>query len=111
MSLADRDYMRAARPGRVIRLDGRPVDGIVLDAEPARSSRIHAPRRRRPPLRLVLIGAAALGALAAAGWLAPDAVAVIEADRSQPEIVPEGFVTLDSRDYGRTRIVLARQTA
>ena len=66
MSLADRDYMRAARPGRVIRLDGRPVDGIVLDAEPARSSRIHAPRRRRPPLRLVLIGAAALGALTGA---------------------------------------------
>ena len=57
------------------------------------------------------LAAAALGALAAAGWLAPDAVAVIEADRSQPEIVPDGFGILDSRDYGRTKIVLARLSA
>lgn len=66
MSLADRDYMRAPRPGRVTRLDGRPVASIVLDAEPARSSRIHAPRRRRSPLRLALISAAALAAFTGA---------------------------------------------
>ncbi len=66
MSLADRDYMRAPRPGRVTRMDGRPVDGIVLEAEPARSSRVHAPRCRRSPLRLALIGAAALAAFTGA---------------------------------------------
>jgi 16S rRNA (guanine966-N2)-methyltransferase len=60
-----------------------------------------------PPYGLGLAGTA-LGALAAAGWLAPRAVAVIEADKSQPESIPEGFATIDSRDYGRTRIVLAR---
>jgi len=57
------------------------------------------------------LAAAALGALAAAGWLAPGATAVVEADRSQPEIIPDGFATLDSRDYGRTRIVLLRFSA
>ncbi len=66
MSLADRGHMRASRPGRVTRLDGRPVDGIVLDAEPARSSRIHAPRRRRSPLRVALIGVTALAAFTGA---------------------------------------------
>lgn len=60
-----------------------------------------------PPYGKGLAGAA-LDALAAAGWLAPQAIAVVEADRSQPEIIPDGFLTVDSRDYGRTRIVLAR---
>ena len=60
-----------------------------------------------PPYGLGLAGTA-LAALAAAGWLVPRAVAAIEADRSQPESIPEGFATIDSRDYGRTRIVLAR---
>jgi 16S rRNA (guanine966-N2)-methyltransferase len=53
----------------------------------------------------------ALDALAAAAWLAPRVIAVIEADRSQPEIIPDGFSTIDSRDYGRTRIVLAQWSA
>jgi 16S rRNA (guanine966-N2)-methyltransferase len=57
------------------------------------------------------LAAAALSAVAAAGWLAPDATAMIEADRSQPEIVPDGFAALDSRDYGHTRIVLLRFSA
>lgn len=66
MSLADRDYMRAPRPGRVTWLGGRPVDGVVLEAEPARSSRIHAPRRRRSSLRVAVIGVAALAAFTGA---------------------------------------------
>jgi 16S rRNA (guanine966-N2)-methyltransferase len=57
------------------------------------------------------LAAAALGALADAAWLTPEAVAVIEADRAQPEIIPESFLSLDSRDYGRTRIVLLRFNA
>lgn len=62
MSLTDRDCGKAPRPGRVTRMDGGPVDGVVLEAEPVRSSRFSAPCRRRSPLRLLLIGAAALGA-------------------------------------------------
>ena len=60
-----------------------------------------------PPYGKGLAGTA-LAALGAAGWLAADAIAVIEADRSQPETRPEGFEEIDARDYGRTRIVLAR---
>jgi 16S rRNA (guanine966-N2)-methyltransferase len=52
------------------------------------------------------LGALALSALAEAGWLAPDGLAVIEADRARPEVPPEGFAVLDSRDYGQTRIML-----
>jgi 16S rRNA (guanine966-N2)-methyltransferase len=63
-----------------------------------------------PPYGKGLAGAA-LPALEAAGWLAPDALVVIEADRSQPEPVPEGFAVLDARDYGRTRITLVGRTS
>jgi 16S rRNA (guanine966-N2)-methyltransferase len=63
-----------------------------------------------PPYGKGLAGAA-LAALAAAGWLAPDAVAAVEADRSQPEAAPDGFAAIDSRDYGRTRITLVRRQA
>jgi 16S rRNA (guanine966-N2)-methyltransferase len=73
---------------------GRQFDLILLD----------------PPYGQGLAGDA-LSALAAAGWLATGAVAVIEADRAQPDAIPEGFALLDSRDYGRTRIVLARFSA
>ena len=52
------------------------------------------------------LGGAALAALAAAGALAPDAIAVIESDKSQPEAIPPGFALVDRRDYGRTRIEL-----
>ncbi len=64
-----------------------------------------------PPYGEGLAGKA-LAVIKDAGWLSPAAIVVIEADRSQPEIVPPGFAAIDSRDYGRTRIVLvARQAA
>jgi 16S rRNA (guanine966-N2)-methyltransferase len=59
-----------------------------------------------PPYGKGLAGAA-LTALADAKWMAPGTLAVVEADRSQPEIIPDGFATIDIRDYGRTRITLA----
>jgi 16S rRNA (guanine966-N2)-methyltransferase len=52
------------------------------------------------------LGSAALSALEDAGWLADNAIIVIEADKSQPEATPQGFSVIDSRDYGRTRIEL-----
>jgi 16S rRNA (guanine966-N2)-methyltransferase len=57
------------------------------------------------------LAAKALAAAHTAGWLAPAAVVAIEADRAQPEVVPEGFSVIDSRDYGRTRIVLVAREA
>jgi 16S rRNA (guanine966-N2)-methyltransferase len=74
----------------------------------------HAGLLAGPPFDLVFLdppygeglAAKALAAIYAAGWLTPSALTVIESDRSQPETVPEGFSAIDSRDYGRTRIVL-----
>ena len=60
-----------------------------------------------PPYGEGLAGKA-LTALRTAGALTPGAVAVVEADRSRPEIIPPGFTIIDSRDYGRTRIELVR---
>lgn len=61
-----------------------------------------------PPYGEGLAGKA-LAAIQSAGWLSPGVIAAIEADRSQPEIIPEGFAVVDSRDYGRTRIELVIQ--
>jgi 16S rRNA (guanine966-N2)-methyltransferase len=52
------------------------------------------------------LGAIALSALRVSACLAPGALAVIEADKAQPEAIPPGFSLVDSRDYGRTRIML-----
>jgi 16S rRNA (guanine966-N2)-methyltransferase len=79
----------------------------------------HAGLLAGPPFDLVFLdppygeglAAKALSAIDAAGWLTPSALAVIEADRSQSETIPEGFSTVDSRDYGRTRIVLVTREA
>jgi 16S rRNA (guanine966-N2)-methyltransferase len=57
------------------------------------------------------LGALALSALAKAGWLQHDGLAVIEADRARPELTPDGFSLLDSRDYGQTRIMLLIRAA
>jgi 16S rRNA (guanine966-N2)-methyltransferase len=55
------------------------------------------------------LGSNALAALAEAGWIATGAIAVIEADRANPEDCPVGFEMLDRRDYGRTRILLLQK--
>ena len=46
----------------------------------------------------------ALTALAAAGWLAPGALAVVELAERDPVAVPGGFALLDQRRYGATRL-------
>jgi len=70
------------------------------------------PPQAQAPCDLVLLdppygeglASIALTALDAAGWLGKDVLAVIEADKAQPEVTPAGFTVIDSRDYGRTRI-------
>ena len=53
--------------------------------------------------------AVALPALAAAGWLAPDALCVVESAANAPGLsAPDGFEMLDSRSYGRSRIAFLR---
>jgi 16S rRNA (guanine966-N2)-methyltransferase len=60
-----------------------------------------------PPYRTGL-AAPALAALARTGWLAPDALAVVElAARSKFE-APAGFTLLEERRYGAGRLVFLR---
>lgn len=61
-----------------------------------------------PPYRSGL-AAPALEALAAGGWLAPDALAVIEvAAREELPLAP-GFTLIDERVYGAARLVFLRR--
>ena len=51
----------------------------------------------------------ALGALAAAGWLTPDALVVIEVAAREELPAPAGFTVLDERVYGAARLVFLRR--
>ena len=61
-----------------------------------------------PPYRSGL-AAAALGAIAAAGWLAADALAVVEITAREEFVAPAGFAVLDGRVYGAARLVFLRR--
>jgi 16S rRNA (guanine966-N2)-methyltransferase len=61
-----------------------------------------------PPYRSGLAGPA-LAALAAAGWLTPDALVVIET-AAREELPPwDGFTLLDERVYGAARLIFLRR--
>ena len=60
-----------------------------------------------PPYRSGL-AAPALAALAAAGWLAPDALAVVELAAREHFVPPAGFTLADERVYGAARLVFLR---
>jgi len=60
-----------------------------------------------PPYRSGLAGPA-LSALAAAGWLAPDALAVVEVVAREELPAPAGFAVIDERVYGAARLVFLR---
>jgi len=57
------------------------------------------------------LAAPALVALAAAGWIAPGALVVVELGDRATLDPPPGFATLDTRRHGRARIVLLRRDA
>jgi 16S rRNA (guanine966-N2)-methyltransferase len=61
-----------------------------------------------PPYRSGL-AAAALGALDAAGWLAPEALAVVELATREELAPPAGFFLLDERVYGAARLAFLRR--
>jgi 16S rRNA (guanine966-N2)-methyltransferase len=61
-----------------------------------------------PPYRSGL-AAPALAALAAAGWLAVDALAIIEIAAREAFAPPPGFPLLDERRYGAARLVILRR--
>jgi 16S rRNA (guanine966-N2)-methyltransferase len=61
-----------------------------------------------PPYRSGL-AAPALTALAKAGWIAPDAVCVVELSAAEPFKPPPGFAVADERKYGAARVVFLVQ--
>lgn len=70
-----------------------------------------------PPAALVLLdppyasgaGPEALAALAAAGWISPGAICVLElASKDPAPDAPDGFERLDTRRYGAAQVVLFR---
>ncbi|MCZ6605662.1 MAG: RsmD family RNA methyltransferase, partial [Alphaproteobacteria bacterium] len=60
-----------------------------------------------PPYRKGL-EAAALGALAANGWIAAGATIVVEHDKGDRVAVPPGFTEFDRRVYGTTGVLFLR---
>jgi 16S rRNA (guanine966-N2)-methyltransferase len=57
------------------------------------------------------LGEAALAQLIAGGWLAPDAVVVLEEAARAAVAVPDSLDLLDSRAYGDTQVLFLRPTA
>ena len=50
----------------------------------------------------------ALASCAAGGWLEPGALVVVEEAQGVEVALPKGFVEVDRRDYGETRVVVGR---
>jgi 16S rRNA (guanine966-N2)-methyltransferase len=63
-----------------------------------------------PPYRSGL-AAAALTALAAAGWLTLDALAVVELAAREELAPPAGFILFEERAYGAARLLFLRREA
>jgi 16S rRNA (guanine966-N2)-methyltransferase len=61
-----------------------------------------------PPYRSGL-ALPALSALAVAGWLTPDALAIVEVAAREELPLPAGFIIMDERVYGAARLVFLRR--
>ncbi|MGA8757633.1 MAG: 16S rRNA (guanine(966)-N(2))-methyltransferase RsmD [Stellaceae bacterium] len=94
----------------------------IAELDETTRSRVIAADATRPPRALVPCAVAfldppymsglaepALSALAAAGWLLPDALAVVEVGAREPFTAPRGFAMLDQRVYGAARLIFLRR--
>ncbi|RDD60513.1 16S rRNA (guanine(966)-N(2))-methyltransferase RsmD [Ferruginivarius sediminum] len=54
------------------------------------------------------LAAPGLQGLAAAGWLKPGALVVVELMKTEDMPVPEGFEVLDTRRYGKAKLIFLR---
>ncbi|MQX36160.1 RsmD family RNA methyltransferase [Roseospira navarrensis] len=99
---------RAAAWGVAAAVTVRRADATRPPARPA----------GRDPCTLLLLdppygqalAAPTLAALAAAGWVAPGALCVVETGCDEPLDPPAGFALADTRDHGRARVrVLVRE--
>ncbi|MFI4989076.1 MAG: 16S rRNA (guanine(966)-N(2))-methyltransferase RsmD [Alphaproteobacteria bacterium] len=86
----------ACRPPAPAKVRGNPLPRTLVFLDPPYRSALAAP---------------ALAALAAAGWLADAAIAVVELDARDAFAPPAGFTLLDERRYGHTRLLFLRWQA
>lgn len=113
VSFMERD--RAARAVLTVNIAalGAERQTAILSADALR------PPRAAAPASLVFVDppyaedwvVPALAALAAAGWLQPEAVAVAELSAKRDLAPPAGFIQLDQRRYGAAKIVFLRYSA
>ena len=106
---------RAARQAieRALKAWGETGRAAILAADATK------PPRATGPCDLVFLdppyaeplAAPALAALAAAGWLAQGALAIVEIAARAAFPPPEGFAMLDERTYGAARILFLRYGA
>jgi 16S rRNA (guanine966-N2)-methyltransferase len=101
-------------------LIGRNVASLDLDdyvrllagdaTTPPRATEAHNLVFLDPPYGAGL-AAPALVALAGKGWLAPDALVIVELGRDDKLSPVQGFSQLDERGYGKARLVFLRYAA
>jgi 16S rRNA (guanine966-N2)-methyltransferase len=102
---SERDAIAALRRNVAALGEGERAHIVAGDAtRPPRAAFTCAVAFLDPPYRSGL-AAPALSALAAAGWLAPDAFAVIEVAAREALPAPAGFTIIDERVYGAARLV------
>ena len=109
-SFIEKDRAALAALGANIAALGEQKNAAVLAGDALRPPRAGAPASLAfldPPYGEDA-AAPALVALAAAGWLAPEALAVVEMAARQTLTPPEGFTLLEERRYGAARIVFLR---
>jgi len=107
---SERDALAALR--RNIAALGEEERAQVIAGDPTRPPRAGAACALvflDPPYNSGL-AAPALAALGEAGWLAPDALAVVEVAAREPFIPPPGFTIIDERRYGAARLVFLRRS-
>lgn len=99
------------------------IDNVNALGEQARASvlavdALHPPRAASPcdlifmdPPYTEAVAVAALEALAAQGWIADDAIVSLEVAAKTNLDPPDGFALLDTRRYGKARILFLRFSA
>ena len=61
-----------------------------------------------PPYNQDLSGKA-IKALDEAGWIAPGALVSVELMKTEPFVLPYGFIELDARNYGKAKLVFLKR--
>lgn len=105
----DREALETLR--RNIALLGEDARARIIPGDatrPPRGSSACALAFLDPPYRTGLAGPA-LTALDEAGWLTPDALAVVELSAREELTPPAGFLLLDERVYGAARLLFLRR--